>query len=316
MNSTNCNRCASVILVSRVTHFLLTRVPVLLMLLAATLSSQAVGQTLTTLYNFGAVRGDGEAPTGGVIVDKNGNLFGTTGVGGVQASNGTVYELSPPAVLGDPWVEIILHRFQGNPDGKNPESRLHMTAKGALVATARFGGTNDQGAAYTLTPPTGQGSWKEKILYNYGSLPNDVVAPNQGLFQAPEGYYGADNGGAQLLGAFYLLTPATGGGTWTQNILYSFKSAPDATSPDGDLIRDSKGNFYGVGAQGGANNLGAVFELSPPSVQGGSWTENVLFSFNGTDGTLPAGPLLLGAGGVLYGTTNGGGSSGAGRYFS
>jgi uncharacterized repeat protein (TIGR03803 family) len=117
------------------------------------------------------------------------------------------------------------------------------------------------------------------------------------------------------VGAFYLLTPPTDGTIWTQNILYNFKLAPDATFPGGELIRDSKGNFYGVGIQGGANNLGAVFELSPPAVQGGAWTESVLFSFNGDDGTLPSGPLLLGPGGVLYGTTEGGGAHAAGTVF-
>lgn len=203
------------------------------------ITSQAFGQTLTTLYSFGAARGDGEAPTGGVIIDKAGNLFGTTGVGGVQGSDGIVFELSPPLVQGNPWTETILRRFQGQPDGKNPESRLHMTAKGVLVGTTRFGGTDDEGAAYTLTPPTGQGAWREKIFYNYGSFPGDVVQPNQGLFQTSEGYYGADNGGANNVGAFYLLTPPTIGGNWTQNILYNFKPAPDATFPGGELIRDS-----------------------------------------------------------------------------
>jgi uncharacterized repeat protein (TIGR03803 family) len=81
------------------------------------------------------------------------------------------------------------------------------------------------------------------------------------------------------------------------------------------LIRDAKGNFYGVTGQGGDNNLGAVYEISPPAVNGGPWTETVLFSFNGSNGTLPAGRLLLGIGGVLYGTTNGGGASGAGTVF-
>jgi len=282
-------------------------------ILAAALVGSASGQTFTSLYSFGAVPGDGAAPVAGVIADPNGNLFGTAAVGGIQGSNGLVFELSPPTITGNPWTETILYRFRGTPDGKVPQSRLRMASKGVLVGNARFGGATNLSAAYSLTLGS-QGRWKENLFYNYGSTRNDVVNPNNGFFQAAEGFYGADNGGANGLGAFYLLTPA-GGGNWTQNILYSFQSNGDATFPSGDLVRDAAGNFYGAGVQGGANNLGAIYELSPPSSPGNPWTETVLFSFNGTDGTLPAGPLLLGPGGVLFGTTDGGGSHGAGTVF-
>ncbi len=288
----------------------------LLLLVIGMLMSSAFGQTFTSLYSFGAVPGDGVAPGSGVVVDKNGNLFGTTGVGGIQGSNGTVFELTPPATVGNPWTETILHRFRGTPDGKISESRLIMTAKGALLGTTLRGGSVDMGTVYMLAPPSAPGPWKEKIIHDFGTVPDDVVSPNLGLLGAPEGYYGADQGGANNFGAVYLLTPpASGGTTWTQNILYSFKGSGDAADPLGELVRDSAGNFYGVTALGGANNLGAVYEVSPPAVQGGPWTEKVLYSFNLTDGTLPAGRLLLGANGVLYGTTNGGGANGAGTVF-
>jgi uncharacterized repeat protein (TIGR03803 family) len=80
-------------------------------------------------------------------------------------------------------------------------------------------------------------------------------------------------------------------------------------------VRDSNGNFFGVTTWGGANNLGAVYEISPPAISGGPYTETVLYSFDGTDASLPACRLLLGAGGVLYVTADGGGASGAGAVF-
>jgi uncharacterized repeat protein (TIGR03803 family) len=287
---------------------------VLALIFAAMLASNAFGQTLTTLYNFGGYSADAVAPGSGVIADKNGNLFGTSGFGGINGSSGTVFELSPPVVVGNPWTEILIHKFRGTPDGKIAESRLAMNAKGMLVGTTLQGGSNNQGTAYMLAPPTGGTVWKEKILHDFGTIPNDVASPNLGLFLAPEGDYGVDQTGANGFGAVYLLTPA-GGGSFKQNILYSFKGAPDAASPGGELVRDAGGNFYGVSVQGGANNLGAVYEVSPPAVQGGAWTETVLYSFNGTDGTLPSGRLLLGAGGILYGTTDGGGANSAGLVF-
>jgi uncharacterized repeat protein (TIGR03803 family) len=287
---------------------------VLALIFATMLVRNAFGQTLTTIYNFGGYTGDAVAPGSGVIADKNGNLFGTTGFGGINGSNGTVFELSPPVVVGNPWTESLIHRFRGTPDGKIAESRLAMTAKGMLVGTTLQGGSNNQGTAFIMAPPVGGSVWKEKIMHDFGTVPNDVVSPNLGLFVSPEGYYGVDQGGAAGFGAVYLLN-SSGGGSFTQNILYSFKGTPDAAFPGGELVRDSNGNFYGVSVQGGANNLGAVYELSPPTGQGGIWTETVLHSFNGNDGTLASGRLLLGLGGVLYGTTDGGGANSAGLVF-
>jgi uncharacterized repeat protein (TIGR03803 family) len=304
-------------LISRFQRVLPVRLALLLILV--TLACHAFGQTLTTLYSFGSAPHDGLFPGSGVIIDSNGDLFGTTGVGGRHgAADGTVFELSHPLVQGGQWIETVLYRFSGTPDGKIPLGRLVMTSTGALAGTTLHGGVDDSGIAYTLAPGAQPGTWKRAKLHDFGTVPDDVVTPDLGLFSAPEGLYGVDQGGANNTGAFYQLTPpASGRGAWTQNILFSFQASGsgDAALPGGEPIRDAGGNFYGVTALGGVNNLGAVYELSPSTVPGGSWTEAVLYSFNGTDGTLPSGPLLLGPGGVLYGTANGGGDSGAGLVF-
>ena len=76
----------------------------------------------------------------------------------------------------------------------------------------------------------------------------------------------------------------------------SFTALPvqeDAAFPSGGLVADETGNLYGVTLLGGANNLGAVYQLSPPTTEGGSWTETVIFSLSGPDGTLPSGRLNL-----------------------
>ena len=72
---------------------------------------------------------------------------------------------------------------------------------------------------------------------------------------------------------------------------------------------DKSGNLYGTTVQGGANNVGALYQVSPPSTPGGDWTETVIHSFNGTDGTAPAGRLLIAADGTMYGTASGGGTN-------
>jgi uncharacterized repeat protein (TIGR03803 family) len=112
------------------------------------------------------------------------------------------------------------------------------------------------------------------------------------------------------------VTPQAGGGSnWSETILYSFAGSEDAAFPSGGLVADRVGNLYGVTLLGGANNLGAVYQLSPPTTEGGSWTETVIFSFSGADGTLPSGQLQFDQNGALYGTTDGGGSLQEGTVF-
>ena len=300
----------------------------------------AFGQTLTTLHSFRATPNDGQAPASGVIVDDKGNLFGTTGGGGGNASNGTVFELTPPQVSGGVWTETILHKFQGMPDGRIPLSRLAMSPDGSLFGTTLRGGVNDLGTAYTLAPKKNGDRDNETPIYSFGSVAFDVLTPDLGFSFAPqrlpedrdhifaarrdgkdpedgEILYAADQGGANGTGVVYTLAPPKKGSNWTETILYNFGpfQSGDGADPGGELVRDAQGNLYGVTAQGGVNNLGAVYELSPPARPAGPWTEKILFSFSLADGTIPSGPLLLGAQGQLYGTTVANGPSQSGDVF-
>ena len=102
----------------------------------------------------------------------------------------------------------------------------------------------------------------------------------------------------------------------TEKVLYSFDdNGKDGYGPKAGLIFDSAGNLYGATYQGGANAVGAVFELTPQS--GGGWTETLLYSFlnDGKDGTFPYGTLIFDASGNLYGTTSTGGAFGYGTVF-
>ncbi len=292
----------------------------------------AFGQTLTTLHSFRATPNDGQSPGSGVIADRKGNLFGTTGVGGGNASNGTVFELTPPTVSGGAWTETILHKFQGMPDGKIPLSRLVMSSDGSLFGTTLRGGVNDLGTAYTLALKKNGDLGNEAPIYSFGSVAFDVVTPDLGFLIGPERFrednddqdrndgeilYGADQGGLNGTGAIYTLTPPKKGTTWTETILYNFGpfQSGDGADPAGELVRDLEGNLYGVTAQGGANNLGAVYELSPPTREGSPWTEKIVFSFGLADGTIPAGRLLWGPQGQLYGTTVANGPNQSGDVF-
>jgi uncharacterized repeat protein (TIGR03803 family) len=125
-------------------------------------------------------------------------------------------------------------------------------------------------------------------------------------------------------GAVYQLTPpALAGGDWTETTLHNFSGYPsDGGVPYAPLTVGPKGILFGTSFYGGAYTFecqanfvnagcGAVFELTPPSSPGGSWTESIIHSFSNDDydGAGPVGPVVVGKSGVLYGMTKYGGLS-------
>lgn len=89
------------------------------------------GWTAKVLHNFKG----GYGSYGSLVFDLSGNLYGTTGGGGVY-NNGTVFKLSPNA--SGHWMETVLHSFNGN-DGLQPLAGL-IFKKGALYGTTLSGG--------------------------------------------------------------------------------------------------------------------------------------------------------------------------------
>lgn len=106
-------------------------------------------------------------------------------------------------------------------------------------------------------------------------------------------------------------------------VLYRFEGGNDGANPEAGLVADESGNLYGTTYNGGPNNLGTVFELSPEppsgcpagSNTGNGWCETVLFFFSGPDGSHPLARLVLDQSGNLYGTTFEGGTKKKGTVF-
>jgi len=108
--------------------------------------------TETVVHNFGAYETDGTRPLAGMVIDVDGNLYGTTYSGGMYSS-GTVFELSPET--SGPWKESVLHHFNNNgTDGANPYAALLLTTSGKLYGTAFAGGASSDGIAFEFA--TGQ----------------------------------------------------------------------------------------------------------------------------------------------------------------
>jgi uncharacterized repeat protein (TIGR03803 family) len=275
------------------------------------LTPTATGEwTEKILHSFQANGTDGTLPQSGLVIDSQGNLYGTTVLGG-NNNLGTVYELKPAA--GGGWKEEILHSFRDSGDGQFPQASLIFDASGNLYGATSGDGQFANGTVFELTR-TASGGWKDKVLHSFGTS-NDGGFVLNSLFVDPAGnlYGTTQNGGSQGVGMVFELSPQ-GGGLWTTTILHNFTfGGTDGLSPLAGVIMDSAGNLYGTTQGGGPHNFGTVFELSPNP--GGTWTERILHDFHGTDGFLPVAPLIFDDSGHLYGTTFLGGATEGGEVF-
>jgi len=107
---------------------------------------------------------------------------------------------------------------------------------------------------------------------------------------------------------FVLTVPASA--EWKEKVLYSFQGSNDGQSPAGGVVFDKAGNLYGATYEGDSTcpspGCGTIFQLSPGS--GGTWSETILYGFNGNQGSRPEGGVIADANGNLFGTTAYGGS--------
>ncbi len=273
------------------------------------------------LYDFTGGR-DGGYPSGAIVL-HGGKIYGTTQKGGANscAANpcGVVYELSPPTAPNQPWTETVLYAFGSfNGDGNDPVAGVISDSRGRLYGTTYKGGTHQAGNVFVLSPPAQPGGpWLERNLYSF--LPaSDGVLPFPGglALDASGALYGplefSEYGGLNVGSVFQLTPPVGGKGPWTENVLYNFLGSPDGANPVGAPVLDPNGVLYGA-TLGGGNGVGCVFSLTPPTSQGGAWTEAVLYSFTGLgDGYAPVSGPVFDSMGALYGVTEYGGISSCG----
>jgi uncharacterized repeat protein (TIGR03803 family) len=256
----------------------------------------------------------GASPTGKLIRDAAGNLYGTAG-GGVYGE-GVVFKLRPK--LGGGWTESVLHSFSGGADGAAPAAGLIMDTAGNLYGTAGGGSTKAHpahGVVFELTPSS-NGTWNEKVLHRFIRTTDGADPNTELIFDASGNLYGTTASGVTVGGTVFELTPSSGG-MWTETVLYNFCSqdnCDDGHGPSSRLIFDQAGNLYGTTSSGGTQYYGVVFKLSPSS---SGWTETVLHNFpmGQDDGYEPQSDLIFDQAGNLYGTTPYGGAQSGGIVF-
>ncbi len=292
----------------------------LFLLLVTVVPAQA--QTFTVIHSFTGP--DGWLPVGGLTIDRDGNLYGTTSFGGNETGNcyslgcGTVFRMSRH---GSGWTFFDIYEFNGT-DGDGPGARVVFGPNGTLYGTAG-GGPGSDGVVFNLQPPASlcksvSCPWSETVLFSF-SGDNLLDLDGDLAFDAAGNIYGtAFYGGnyrdceSEGCGILYQLTQSNG--VWTENIIHTFTGQADGEHPTAGVILDQAGNLYGP-AEGDPNtgNSGLIFQFTP---SGGGWTENVLYQFYGSaQGEYPAGGLIFDAAGNLIGTTLAGGSYGGGTVF-
>jgi uncharacterized repeat protein (TIGR03803 family) len=276
-------------------------------------SGTAFAQKENMLYIFSGQ--DGAGLYAAVVFDKAGNLYGTTKVGGLY-NNGAVFQLSFQA--SGNWTEKTLYSFKyDGKDGDWPIGSLIFGTKGSLYGTTEVGGVYGAGTVFEVSPQDG-GGWSEKILYSFSNIGPDGGYPHAGLLIDSVGnlYGTTPNGGSggcpdYGCGTVFELIPNKTGG-WSEKTLHSFTNAGgDGANPSSNLIFDAHGNLYGTTFNGGVNQYGTAFELSP--TKSGQWKETILHTFTGTgsDGGNPIPGLIFDPAANLYGTAWQGGR---GRY--
>ena len=275
----------------------------------------ASAQTYTVLHDFSGGPG-GAIPYAGLVMDRAGNLYGTTSSGGEQNCGdpilrnwcGTVFELTASGQF------QLLWQFTGNPDGGDPEGELLLGPGGMLYGSTTVGGPGGDGTIFSLspspTPPRNiQERWIKTIVYSFagnsdGALPNGPLVMDHAGNLYGSTYAGGSGGND---GTVFELRPSNG--RWNETILHRFDDN-DGKNPDDGVTLDAVGNIYGTTRGGGRFDSGVVYQL----LAGSAWQENVLYDF-ASGGFDPQSGVTLDAAGNLFGSTFGGGGNGAGTAF-
>ena len=256
---------------------------------------------LKVLYSFKGYP-DGQSPQSGLILDKEGNLYGTTVLGGKQ-NCGTVFEFSTTTNK-----EGTLYSFCGTQsDGAEPYGAVVLDPAGNLYGTTFQGGSHsNNGTIFKLNIATRA----ETVLHSFagaaGPPKEDGANPFAGLVLDSAGnLYGTTYGGGLGYGTVFVLNTKSR----TYKVLYKFTglSNGDGDQPTAGLVLDSNGNLYGTTSLGGSGNFGCVFGLNSST-----GVETVLHSFGQKpeDGTIPYAGLVIDSAENLYGVTSEGGNSG------
>ncbi len=264
----------------------------------------ADGSGYRQIYNFSGVA-DGGTPSGTLVFDKKGNLYGVTAAGGAN-NKGTVFQLSPPAILNAAWTETTLYDFTTDDSGFRYSGLAIDGAGNVFVVDPNYPDGN--GFIFELSPSsTGVGPWSYQLLYTFaggadGSSPSGALAIDSAgnIYGTTQfgGTTGCFNSGCGTV--YQLRPPRNPGSPWIKRVLYVFTGASDGSGPFGGVLLHN-GMLYGGTAFTGDFGGGTIFQLSFSS---GAPNLVVLHSCSVLiDGASPASAAFDAAGNLYSATT-------------
>ena len=282
------------------------------------------GYTYKVLYDFCPATGcaDGRHPYGGLIVDGEGNVFGTTYDGGAN-NKGVVFALLYDGAT-KAYTYKVLYSFcaQANcADGASPGTTLTIDEAGNLFGVTYYGATDGAGVIFKLAPNKKKTRWTYTVLHSFA----ENAYPYFTLLLDKSGnLYGSSNeDGSKRAGTIFQLAFNQSKGTYAFRTLHNFcTEGGDCTggaypyNGNVPLVMLEDGSLIGTASDGGAQDSGVVFKLTPPGGAAGAkakWSYSVLHDFCSkggdacTDGASPYTNPIMDAKGNLYGTANQGG---------
>lgn len=243
---------------------------------------------VTTMFAMTVEGVDGSYPAAPPTQGTDGNFYGTATLGGTN-NDGTIYKITPSGTF------TVLYTCKAT-DCYGPRAPLTQGSDGNFYGTSEYGGANGQGCIFRITP-AGMLTVLYSFDYTHGS--SLVAALVQGT---DRNFYGTTYGGGNSgYGTIFKMTLA---GVLT--VLHNMDGFSDGRYLDSGLVQATDGNFYGVAVNGGSTDgYGSLFKITSAGVFA------VLYDFDVSTGAYPRTTLLQHTNGLLYGTTQGGGSGSA-----
>jgi len=288
-------------------------------------SRAPTGWAETVIHSFDGF--DGGNPYGGLVVDTQGVVYGSSSGGG-KNFDGTIFALTPRNRHKTSWTYKNI--FQGNAAADNPEAGLIMDDAGVIYATTIQGGANagcpNCGEVFALVPPTGKGAhWSKKTLHSFAGGTDGITPLATLTMDAAGNLFGTTQGGGGSsspacavttgCGVIFKLTPAPKG-PWAETIIHDFNDQADGNQPGGSVVIDpSTGALLGT-TDGGTDGNGTIFQVGHPEGPSDGLTFATIHAFAGKpDGAAPLAGLTQVDSNTYYGTTTGGGKHDWGTIF-
>ena len=251
------------------------------------------GETLLTL--------DGAQPYSRMTIGQDGDLYGTTHLGGngqgcrALHGCGTVYKLQQS--IDGAWTEKMIFQF-GYYDGYGPlYGDVVFDQAGNLYGSTPYGGANLMGTVYRLI--SDNGAWTESVVHSFAGPDGSTPLSGPTIDSTGNLYGTTSTGGTTGFGTVYRLQLS--GSSGTESVLHSFQGGNDGMAASSGIVLDQAGNLYGTTEASGSTDGETAFELSPLS--GNGWSFSTIFSFSSA---APGGSyrtLVMDNAGNLYGTS-------------